>query len=109
VQLELDMLQAQAHQDMRAKGWRFAGPERVLAASPYSRATSWEPLRSRSPTFAVGRGQRDAFFEAILVLRTFRRAYRAALDAWRTGLRHTVFPAGTWLMRCLHSAPVAPS
>jgi hypothetical protein len=30
--LELDALQAQAHQDMRAKGWSFAGPERVLAA-----------------------------------------------------------------------------
>jgi hypothetical protein len=109
VQLELAALEAQAHEHVRAKGWRFAGAERVLAASPYDRATSWEPLRSRNPTFAVGRGQREAFFEAALALRTFRKAYRAALDAWRTGIRHTLFPAGTWLMRCLHSAPVAAS
>ena len=109
VRAELDALEIQAQDQMRAKGWRFLGPERVLAASPYDRATSWGPLRSRNPTFAVGRGQREAFLEAVLVLRTFRSAYRAALAAWRAGIRSVLFPAGTWLMRSLHAAPVAPS
>jgi len=92
---------------MNTKGWRFLGPARVLAASPYDRATSPEPLRGRNPTFAVGRGQREAFFEAVTVLREFRNAYRQALHAWRNGIRQALFPAGTWLMRCLHSAVVA--
>jgi hypothetical protein len=109
VRAELDALEVQAHEDMRAKGWRFFGPQRVLAASPYDRATSWEPLHSTNPTFAVGRGQRDAFFEAVLVLRGFRSAYRAALNAWREGIRDTFFPPGTWLMQWLHAAPIAPS
>lgn len=39
VQLELDALEAQAHEQVRAKGWRFAGADRVLAASPYGLAS----------------------------------------------------------------------
>jgi hypothetical protein len=77
--------------------------------SPYDRATSWEALRSRNPTFAVGRGQREAFFEAVRIVREFRKTYRAALTAWRAGIRAALFPAGTWFMRCGHSASVAPS
>jgi len=105
--VELARLETEAHQEMDAKGWRFLGPERVLAASPYDRATSWEPLRNCNPTFAVGRGQREAFIEAGTVLREFRKAYREALHAWRNGIRHALFPTGTWLMRCLHAATVA--
>ena len=29
-------------------------------------------------------------------------AYRKALHAWRAGLRDTLFPPGTWLMRVQH-------
>ena len=109
VAIEVAQLEAQAHRLMQAKGWKFLGAAKVLAASPYDRATSWEPLRSRNPTFAVGRGQREAFVEAATALRDFRRNYRAALNAWRAALRNVLFPAGTWFMRWGHSASVAPS
>src|SRR5262249_43351221 len=105
---ELVRFETEAQNEMAAKGWRFLGPQRVLAASPYDRATSWEPLRSTNPTFAVGRGQHAASFEAVLSLRTFRKAYRQALAAWRIGIRTALFPTGTWLMRYLHAAALAP-
>jgi REP element-mobilizing transposase RayT len=106
---ELQRLETDAHQAVRDKGWRFLGPQKVLAMSPFDRATSWEPLRGRNPTFAVGRGQREAFFEAVTVLREFRKAYRDALESWRIGIREVLFPVGTWFMRCGHSALVASS
>jgi hypothetical protein len=76
----------------------------VLKSSPFGRATSWEPIRKRNPTFAVGPGQKAAFFEAVTELRAFRRAYREALDRWRCGIRDCLFPAGTWAMRTMHGA-----
>ena len=106
---ELAQLEAEARDQANAHAQRFLGADRVLAMSPYERATSWEPLRSRNPSFAVGRGQRDAFFEAVRVLREFRKAYRTALESWRAGIREVLFPAGTWFMRWGHCAPVAPS
>jgi putative transposase len=109
VALELQWLEQAAHAEVKAKGWRFLGAQRIALLSPYKQATSWEPLRGRNPTFAVGRGQRTAFFHAVNVLRTFRKAYRDALSEWRRGVRDVVFPAGTWLMRVLHGVRVAPA
>jgi hypothetical protein len=109
VSQELERIEKEAHDALLAKGAHVLGPQKVLAMSPYDRATSWEALRSRNPAFAVGRGQRDAFFEAVRVLREFRKTYRAALTAWRAGIRDALFPAGTWFMRWAHSATVAPT
>jgi hypothetical protein len=106
---ELARLETAAHADVQARGWRVIGRERLASLSPYERATSWEPLRGRNPTFAVGRSQREALFEAVGVVRAFRRAHRAALKLWRTGVRHMAFPAGTWLMRWSHGALVDPA
>jgi REP-associated tyrosine transposase len=106
---ELERLEIDAHRAAVDRGARFLGPSEVLAVSPYDRAKSWEPLRSRNPTFAVGRGQREAFFDAVRVLREFRKAYLAALASWRDGIRDVLFPLGTWLMQCQHRALVAPS
>jgi hypothetical protein len=92
VQAELEALERSARQTATATGRRFMDRNRLSTVSPYARATSWEPLRGRNPTFAVGRGQRAAFFH---------------LDAWRSGLRNVVFPVGTWLMASLHAARVA--
>jgi putative transposase len=104
---ELGELEKQARLEVRARGWSVLGSERVRKASPYDRARSWEPLRGRNPQFAVGRGQREAFFDAVAALRAFRLMYREALERWRAGVRHVCFPAGTWLMHTLHAAVVA--
>ena len=82
------------------------GADRVRKASPYDRAKSWEPLRGRNPRFAVGKHQKEAFFDAVAALRAFHCAYREALERWRLGARATCFPQGTWIMRVLHAAPV---
>jgi hypothetical protein len=108
VAAELERLENQAHAEIKAKGWRVLGAERVLRASPYEHSTSWEPIRERNPHFAVGRGQCKAFFEAVERLRAFRRAYREALAQWREGMRDVIFPAGTLLMRVLHHVRVVP-
>ena len=106
VQTELRTLEHEAHEKMRAKGWPFMGSARLAKLSPFSRAKSVEPLRSRNPTFAVGRGQRDAFMHAVIALRAFRAAYRSALQRWRQGVRAVLFPPETWLMRWHHGAAV---
>jgi putative transposase len=40
--------------EVARQGWKFLGAERAESVSPYDRATSFEPLRGRNPTFAVG-------------------------------------------------------
>jgi hypothetical protein len=99
---EVARLEQIARLDTKASGWRVIGRERIAKLSPYERAKSREPLRARNPVFAVGRGQSEAFKLAVVTLRAFRRAHRAALELWRAKLRDAVFPHGTWLMRHLH-------
>lgn len=103
---ELGRQERLACKEVKARGWRVLGPERVRRLSPYRRATSTEPLRNRNPTLAVGRGQTRLFFQAVAELRAFRRAYRIALEQWRAGVRGVVFPLGTWCMCRVHGAHV---
>jgi hypothetical protein len=106
VQEELERQERLAHKEIKRRSWRILGAQRVIRLSPYRRATSFELLRSRNPTFAVGRGHKKAFFRAVAELRAFRRAYRYALEQWRAGLRSVVFPQGTWCMCRTHGAAV---
>ena len=103
---ELERQERRAHQEIARRGWRFLGAARVRRLSPYRRATSFELLRNRNPTFAVGRGQQRVFFQAVVELRAFRRAYRDALEQWRAGLRSVVFPRGTWCMCQVHGVVI---
>jgi len=109
VACEVERLELAAHDDVRARGWKTLDAKRIAKLSPYDRAKSFEPLRGRNPCFAVGRGQRQAFFEAVACLRAFRQAYRAALEQWRALARDAIFPSGTWLMQVAHCAPTAPA
>jgi REP element-mobilizing transposase RayT len=84
------------------------GAERAGSVSPYERATSVEPLRALNPTFAVGRGGKEAWLRAAAAVRAFRGAYRAALAEWCKGVRDVLFPEGTWWMRVCHAASVRP-
>ena len=104
VAAELHALELVARARVRERGWRFLERSRLALLSPFERAKSFEPLRGRNPSFAVGRGQREAFFQAVAAVRAFREAYRNALQRWRTGIRDVLFPAETWLMRCVHGA-----
>jgi REP element-mobilizing transposase RayT len=106
VAAELERQEAQAHAEVKRQGLRFLGAERASKVSPYERATSFEALRGRNPTFAVGREQGGAWRSAATAVRAFRTSYRAALERWCAGVRNTLFPTGTWWMRTLHGASV---
>jgi hypothetical protein len=100
VRIELERQEGLAHQEVKRRGWRVLGAERVPRLSPY---------RRRNPTFAVGRGQRKAFFQAVVDLRAFRRAYRQALEKRRAGLGEVVFPLGTWCVCQVHGVVSTPT
>jgi REP element-mobilizing transposase RayT len=102
VAAELTRLEAEAHRRHRT----FLGAARATSLPPTARATTIEPTLDRNPTFAVGRNQGDAWHRAAAALRAFRASYRAALERWRAGARHAVFPTGTWWMRVFHGAVV---
>jgi putative transposase len=106
VAAELERQEAQAHAEVERQGFRFLGAERASKVSPYERATSFEALRDRNPTFAVGREQGDAWRTAAAAVQTFRASYRAALERWCAGVRSALFPVGTWWMRTFHGVSV---
>lgn len=102
---ELVELEQKARGDVARRKWRVVGRDRVRRVSPYDRATSFEPLRGRNPTFATGRLGREAYRAPVQTLRAFRAAYREAMERWKSGYRDAVFPVGTWWMRVFHGAP----
>jgi REP element-mobilizing transposase RayT len=108
VATEVASLEAEAQAAMQERGRRFLGAKRAHAVSPMARATTAEPRFAHNPEIAVGRDQGDAWHGAVAALQAFRSSYRSALDQWRAKARTVVFPAGTWLMRKLHRARVAP-
>lgn len=99
--------EASAAADQATRGLAFLGVARVLAQRPGAAPREREPLRGLVPRIAT----RDRWrrVEALLRLAGFARAYREALEAWRTGVRDVLFPAGTWLMRVQHGAQCAGS
>lgn len=109
VRAEIDRLEAQAQAEAQERRRPFLGAERARKVAPTARATTVEPAIDRNPTFAVGRGQGDAWQNAVAAVRAFRACYQLALDRWCAGARDAVFPAGTWLMRVFHGADAAPA
>jgi hypothetical protein len=109
VAAELAREEAQAHETLKMRGVAVVGSKRAVVVSPHARVTSIEELRGRNPTFAVGQGNGNMLKRAVAALRAFRSSYREALAVWRTGMRHVVFPAGTWWMRVLHAVVVSDS
>lgn len=85
------------------------GANRAATISPETRSTTPEPIRGLNPTFAVGRGHGDIAVTAARAVKTFRAAYRAALEKWCKGDRSVGFPEGTWWMRVFHAVNIGGS
>jgi REP element-mobilizing transposase RayT len=102
---ELAEAEDRAAAELARDGRTFLGVYGVLSQQPHGRPATGEPRRALSPRVAC----RDKWgrIEALLRLADFVRAYREALEAWRSGVRDVLFPAGTWLMRVQHRAPCA--
>ena len=81
----------------RQQGWRFLGIRGVLAQSPFSRPSTFEPRHGLNPRVA----SRDKWqrIETLQRLKHFLASYRAALKRFVEGDRTTVFPFGTYGMR----------
>ena len=82
---------------MRARGGAFLGRRGILVQSVTEAPATVEPRRGLSPRIAA----RDRWkrIEALLRLRDFIEAYRAARDAMRAGLASVLFPLGTYWLR----------
>lgn len=96
--------EAKAREELSQRRWKVLGPRHCLKVSPYQRARAYEVFGETEPTFAVLGGGKALYIRAAGQLRAFRRAYRVALEKWRSGQRRTPFPVGTWFMRIHHGA-----
>jgi hypothetical protein len=97
---------AEAHRKMRSARRVFVGRAGVIAQSHTQQVKTFEPRRRVVPTVAAKDSL--ALRAMLAVHREFRCAYRAALRAWRAGLREVTFPFGTWWMRVHHAVACAP-
>lgn len=81
-------------------GRAFLGAARVRAQSPWGRTAPGEDRRQLRPRVAA----RDKWkrIEALTRLVTFLAEYREAWRAWTRGLRHVLFPPGTYALRVAH-------
>jgi putative transposase len=97
--------EADARRAAQARRRGFLGRKRVLAQDPLAAPDSAEAWRQLNPQVAAGDPEeRIGLLEA---LRGFRRSYRAALEAFRAGIRDVIFPAGTYLLRIEHGVACA--
>jgi len=81
-------------------GASFAGAKSVLSQSFDFKPSTAESIGAMNPRVA---GKSAAVrIRAIEKLQKFVKAYRAARDCWRDGIRDVLFPAGTYALR-LHS------
>lgn len=98
---------ARAHEEIAKKGMEFLGAAAVIKKSFLERAKSDEVKRGINPVLAA----HDIFVRKAYktLLRQFRKAYAAALTAWRDGDRLAAFPFGTWWMSVHHRATVLPA
>lgn len=86
-----------AHAKLSAEGMRFVGATTVVRQSSLSAPSSIEAKRTTVPKVAAG--NRDERLAAAEHLRSFVLAYRRAWQAWRSGFRAVIFPAGTYALR----------
>ena len=123
VDLELTLPPGCESKQSLLQAFRFTLEAKLEAAHrKWGPAHVWPPIQSlrrvdpfsaprdgTRPTFTVRPHlAKGASAERKQDLKAWREAYSHALYAWRSGVREVVFPAGTFLMRRLHRARIAP-
>jgi REP element-mobilizing transposase RayT len=104
---QLNSALSAAEDDAARKVGSFLGVPRILKQRWTARASSPETLGRLNPRVA-GRNKWKRI-ERLARLASFLSDYRAALLAWRSGLRDTLFPSGTYLMRLACGVNCAPA
>jgi REP element-mobilizing transposase RayT len=90
---------------MRVAGRDFLGTRAVVRQSFDAVPLSTEPRRNPNPRIAAR--HMPERIHAIKLMLDFVRRYREAWHAWRTGIRDTIFPAGTYALRLHARVPCA--
>jgi len=94
---------AEVRAELRRQGRGFLGPNRVRKTKVTDQPETKKSRFGRNPTFSAL--TRPAWLAAVRALRAFRKAYRVAYEAWRSGERDVEFPLGTWwVVRCAGAA-----
>jgi hypothetical protein len=105
----VEQLVRQARASLLHRGTKFLGAMRVLQQPVTAIPTT---PRRRTPNPRIAARDWAARVAALRGLASFWRAYRQALNAWRSGVRDVIFPIGTYAMR-IHArvacAPACPS
>jgi len=96
----------QVRAELRRQGRGYLGRVRVRKTLVTDQPTTNKPRFGRNPTFSAL--TRAAWLAAVNQLRAFRRAYRVAYQAWRSGDRSVEFPMGTWWV-VRHAGAAAPT
>jgi len=85
------------------QGRGFLGANRVRKTKITDQPATQKSRFGRNPIFSAL--TRPAWLAAVKALRAFRKAYRVAYEAWRSGERDVEFPLGTWwVVRCAGAA-----
>ena len=92
--------------DHRRRGLGYVGASAVIRTPATARPKTRKTRFGRSPTFSAL--TRARWTRALERLRSFRRAYRAAYETWRSGERDVVFPRGSWWVVRFGGAQAAP-
>jgi putative transposase len=82
---------------MSKEGRRVMGVKKILAQSVYDSPRTNAPHRGLNPRLAAVNKWRR--LETIRRLKSFIIAYRRALEQFKAGVRHIVFPVGTYWMK----------
>ena len=82
--------------ESRRQGRDYLGRPQVMKTQFIDQPRTKKARFGRSPTFSALTRQR--WLKAMKRLLGFRRAYRAAYQAWRNGDLRVTFPRGTWWM-----------
>lgn len=96
-----------ARAERREKGLGFCGAK-AAARAPITTQSTKDEIGGRRPTFATGPGDREAFLAKVADKRAWDAWYADSFARWSAGDRDVEFPPGTWKMRVVHGARVAP-
>ena len=98
--------EANVRRKMAKAGRRFLGVERILRQRAWDKPKTREPRRRLSPRIAAR--NKWLRIEALRRVKEFIVGHAEALRAWCAGQRDVIFPPGTYAMRVIHNARVAP-
>jgi REP element-mobilizing transposase RayT len=93
----VERLVRNARASLLRRGVRFLGVKGILRQPLVAVAASTVARRRLNPRVAARDTNKRV--NALRGLIAFRRAYRCAFNAWRSGLRDVIFPAGTYALR----------